>query len=90
LKKPVYRLNDDIKGMIYVTDEGQLILAAYSLSQIHRLERGIQSLPFGRKLLALAKYEFKEDMFYDFVSNGTGDFVSYVEEVCEFEPEEDM
>jgi hypothetical protein len=89
LKKAVYRLNDDIKGMIYVTDEGQLILASYSLAQIHRLERGVRSLPFGRKLLALAKYEFKEDMFYDFVRNETGDFISYVEEVCEFDPEED-
>lgn len=89
LKKSVYRLNDDIKGMIYVTDEGQMILAAYSLAQIHRLERGVQSLPFGRKLLALAKYEFKEDMFYDFVRNETGDFVSYVEEVCEFDPDDE-
>ncbi|MDR1067895.1 MAG: hypothetical protein LBL36_01435 [Clostridiales Family XIII bacterium] len=89
LKKAVYRLNDDIRGMIYITEEGQLILAAYSLALIHRLERDMQSLPFGRKLLALAKYEFKEDMFYDFVRNETGDFIHYIEEICEFDPEED-
>jgi hypothetical protein len=89
LKRAVYRLNDDIKGMIYVTEEGQMILAAYSLTQIHRLEREVQTLPFGRKLLALAKYEFKEDMFYDFVQNDSGNFIRYIEEVCEFDPEDE-
>jgi hypothetical protein len=88
MKRSVYRMNDDVKGMIYVTDDAQLILAAYSLSLIHRLEREAQNWPFCRQLLPVAKYEFKEDIFYDFVSSGTGDFIYYVNDVCDFDPED--
>jgi hypothetical protein len=89
LKQLVYRLNDDIKGMLYVTDEGQLILAAYSLTQIQRLERSAQTWPFAREIMIIAKYEFKEDVFYDFIKSDGGDFVRYVEEICEFGPEDE-
>jgi hypothetical protein len=88
MQRPVFRMNDDVKGMIYVTDEAQLVLAAYSLPLIHRLEREAQGWPFCRQLLPVAKYEFKEDIFYDFVRADTGDFVRYVNEVCDFDPED--
>jgi hypothetical protein len=88
MRRPVFRLNDDVKGMIYVTDEAQLVLAAYSLPLIHRLEREAQGWPFCRQLLPVAKYEFKEDIFYDFVRAETGDFIHYVNDVCDFDPED--
>ncbi|MDR1293331.1 MAG: hypothetical protein LBJ91_08080 [Clostridiales Family XIII bacterium] len=88
MRRTVFRLNDDVKGMIYVTDEAQLVLAAYSLSLIHRLEREAQGWPFCRQLLPIAKYEFKEDIFYDFVRADTGDFIHYVNDVCDFDPED--
>jgi hypothetical protein len=88
MKRSVYRLNDDVKGMIYVTDDAQLILAAYSLPLIHRLERESQSWPFCRQLLPVAKYEFKEDIFYDFVRADIGDFIHYVNDICDFDPED--
>jgi hypothetical protein len=88
MKHSVYRLNDDVKGMIYVTDDAQLILAAYSLPLIHRLEREAQGWPFCRQLLPVAKYEFKEDIFYDFVRSDTGDFIHYVNDICDFDPED--
>jgi hypothetical protein len=37
--------------------------------------------------LPIAKYEFKEDIFYDFVRADTGDFVHYVNDICDFDPE---
>jgi hypothetical protein len=88
MKNTVYRLNDDVKGMIYVTDESQLVLAAYSLPLIHRLEREAQGWPFCRQLLPIAKYEFKEDIFYDFVRADTGDFIHYVNDICDFDPDD--
>jgi len=88
MKNTVYRLNDDVKGMIYVTDEAQLVLAAYALPLIHRLEREAQSWPFCRQLLPVAKYEFKEDIFYDFVRADTGDFIHYVNDICDFDPDD--
>jgi hypothetical protein len=89
LSEPLYRLNDDVKGMLYITDEDQLILAAYSLPQIHRLEREAQAFPFGRQLLPIAKYEFREDVFYDFVQGDSGNFVHFVEYLCDFDPKND-
>jgi hypothetical protein len=88
VKKPLYRLNDDVSGMIFVSDEAQLVFAAYSLSQIHRLEREAQSWPFSRQLLPVAKYEFKEDVFYDFINSEVSDFVHFVEYICDFDPED--
>jgi hypothetical protein len=85
LRKDLYQLNDDVHGMIYITDEGQLILAAYTLPQMRRLEKHIHMLPFGQRLIQLARYEFKEDLFYDFVRSDSGDFIKYLEEIYEFD-----
>ncbi|MDR2486967.1 MAG: hypothetical protein LBD12_03300, partial [Clostridiales Family XIII bacterium] len=87
VRKDFYRLNDDVSGMVYVTDEAQLILGTYSLAEIHKLERDLQHWPFGRQLLPIAKYEFKEDVLYDFLGTDLGDFVNYVETLCEFDPD---
>jgi hypothetical protein len=87
LKKKVYRLNDDVKDMLYISNEGQMVLAAYSLSAIRRLEKEAADFPFGRKLMPIAQYEFKEDVFYDFVRNDGTDFVDFVEYICDFGPD---
>lgn len=86
LTKPLYRLNDDVKGMIYITNEGQIVLSAYSLSRIRWLEQDVIGLTFGANLLPLAKYEFKEDVFYDFIKSDSGNFVEYIEYICDFDP----
>ena len=89
LKEAFYRLNDDIKGIIYVTDEDQLIVSSYSLPQINRLENEIQYSKFGNMVIALAKYEFKESIFYDFMQSDTGDFLHYMEYVSDYDPDND-
>ncbi|MDR2771652.1 MAG: hypothetical protein LBB57_06410, partial [Clostridiales Family XIII bacterium] len=43
LKESVYRLNDDIRGVFFITDNGQFIVVAYSLAAINRLERELQA-----------------------------------------------
>ena len=89
MKKQIYRLNDDVSGMIYVTNESQLVLAAYSLAHIHRLEEELRKWSFVGQILPLAKYEFKEDIFYDFVSSISGDFIQFVEFLCDIDPEKE-
>jgi hypothetical protein len=89
VKRRLYRLNDDIQGMIYVTEEGQISLGAYSLNLIHRLEKVVQSHACREQLLPIAKYEFKEDVFYDFVESDCGDFIHFIEYLCDFDPEPD-
>lgn len=89
LKKKVYRLNDDVKDMLYISNEGQMVLAAYSLPAIRQLEKEAEAFPFSRKLMPIAQYEFKEDVFYDFVRNDGTDFVDFVEYICDFGPEDE-
>ena len=88
VKEALYRLNDDIKGIVYITDEDQLILASYSLSQIHKYEKELQFSTFGNHIIALAKYEFKESIFYDFMQSDTGDFLHYIEYVSDYDPDD--
>jgi len=87
VKESIYRLNDDIKGIIYVTDEDQLLLASNTLTHIHRFENEIQFSDFGNLIVSLAKYEFKESVFYDFMNSGTGDFLHYIEFISDFDPD---
>ena len=89
VKGKVYRLNDDIRGMIYVTNENQLILSAWSISLINKLEREIRALPFGKLLRPIAKYEFKEDVFYDFIRSDCEDFIRFIEYLYDIDPEND-
>lgn len=87
LKESLYRLNDDIKGIVFVTDEDQLIVAGYTLPQIHKLENELQYSSFGNLVIALAKYEFKESILYDFMQSTTGDFLHYMEYVSDYDPD---
>jgi hypothetical protein len=87
LKESVYRLNDDIRGVFFITDHGQFIAAAYSLPAISRIERELKSTV--RTGLSLrARYEFKESVFYEFVQSDFLDFSDFVEYLNEFEPGE--
>ena len=85
LKETVYRLNDDIRGVFFVTNHGQFIVAAYSLPAINRIERELQAIAkLGIRLRA--KYEFKESVFYEYVQSDFPDFSDFVDYLNEFEP----
>jgi hypothetical protein len=85
LKESVYRLNDDIRSVFFITNHGQFIVAAYSLPAINRIERELQSaMRMGLRLRA--KYEFKESVFYEFVQSDFLDFSDFVDYLNEFEP----
>ncbi|MDR3305080.1 MAG: hypothetical protein LBS85_03475 [Clostridiales Family XIII bacterium] len=85
----VYRLNDDVKEILYVTVEDQLVLGAYTLSGIKRLENKMMLTSAAGQLIEVAKYEFKEPILYDYTLSYGGDFVRYVEDIMGFDPEED-
>ncbi|MDR1815203.1 MAG: hypothetical protein LBR00_00770 [Clostridiales Family XIII bacterium] len=86
---PVYRLNDDVREILYVTVEDQLIVGAYTLSGIRLLENKLMLSPIARQLIEVAKYEFKEQILYDYTLSYGGDFVHYVDEVMGFEPDDE-
>ena len=81
VNKKVFRLNEDIHGMYYVTDYGQLILAAYGLNEIRALEKSLQKSSMYKFLLPTAKYEFKEPILYEFIQSDFEDFTEFLETI---------
>ena len=79
--KKEYRLNEDVLGMYFVSDAGQLISAAYSLDEIRQLEIDLGTSSFGRKLIPTAKYEFQEPVLYEFIQSGFEDFELFVDAI---------
>ena len=74
----VFSLNEDVYGLYYVSDFGQLIVAAYELKVIHSIEQRLQKSTLGSSLLATAKYEFKEPIVYDFIQSEFEDFDDFL------------
>jgi hypothetical protein len=85
LKESVYRLNDDVQGMFFITEQCQLIAVTYSLSAINRIEKELRAA-MRTKLSLSGKYEFKDSVFYEFIQSDFPDFSDFVEYLNEFEP----
>ncbi len=79
VNRKVFRLNEDIHGLYYATDFGQLITAAYSLSDIHSIEKKLRSSKLDSSLMTTAKYEFKEPILYEFIQSDFDDFSDFLD-----------
>ena len=79
VNKQVFRLNEDVFGLYYITDMGQLIVAAYSEKDIFFIEKEIQKSPIAISLIPSSKYEFKEPVVYEFIQSGFDDFEDFLD-----------
>ncbi|HHX14219.1 MAG TPA: hypothetical protein GX726_04600 [Clostridiales bacterium] len=75
----VFRLNDDIMGLYYITDYGQLLLTSYSLAEIQMMEHSLLRLPLRQYLVPGSKYEFKEPVLYEFIQSDFEDFADFLD-----------
>jgi len=73
-----FKLSDDIETLYYVTDFGQLIVAAYSLESIQRAEKRIAADPLAVHVMPTAKYNFAQSILYEFAVSGYTDFEEYL------------
>ena len=89
MSKQIYLINDDVKEILYVTIEDQLIIGSYTLSGIKRLENRITLSRIAKQLTEIAKYEFKEPILYDYTMSYGGDFIRYVEDMMRFDDGEE-
>ena len=78
VNQKVFSLNEDVHGLYYISDYGQLIIAAYGLEEIHSMEKSLQRSPISLLLLPTAKYEFKEPVVYDFILSEFEDFEDFI------------
>lgn len=74
----VFRLSNDVKGIYFLTNYGQLIVAAYSLSDIRHLENKLKASPLSPYLMVTAKYEFKEPVLFEFMQSDFEDFDDFL------------
>lgn len=79
VNKKEYRLNEDVYGLFYVTDFGQLIIASYTRQGIRALENDLKKSSLDKYLIETAKYEFKEPVLYEFVNSDFDDFEEFLE-----------
>jgi hypothetical protein len=79
VNRKVFRLNEDIHGLYYATDFGQLIIAAYSLSEIHEIEKALSRSDVSTCIIPTAKYEFKEPILYEFIQSDFDDFSDFLD-----------
>ncbi|MDO4545437.1 MAG: hypothetical protein Q4C25_04710 [Bacillota bacterium] len=75
----VFRLSNDVKGIYFLTDYGQLIVAAYSLPDIRSLENKLKASPLAPFLMTTAKYEFKEPVLFEFIQSDFEDFDDFLD-----------
>ncbi len=74
----IFRLSNDVKGIYFLTDYGQLIVAAYTLSDIRYLENKLKASPLAPFLMITSKYEFKEPVLFEFMQSDFEDFDDFL------------
>lgn len=77
----IFRLSNDVRGIYFLTDYGQLITAAYSLIEIQTLEKKLAACPLAPFLMATAKYEFKEPVLFEFINSDFEDFEDFLDAI---------
>ena len=79
VNKKDYRLNEDVLGTYFLSEGGQLILAAYDVDAVLQLEWDLVRSPFRKKVTPVEKYHFKEPILYEFIQSGFEHFEDFVE-----------
>lgn len=79
----IFRLSNDVKGVYFLTDYGQLIVAAYSLQDIRFLENKLKMSILAPFLMTTAKYEFKEPVLFEFIQSDFEDFDEFLDYIRE-------
>ena len=86
--KPVFRLSDDVFGVFYLSDNGQILLSSASRSNLRSLEHDLMTSSVGKVVTPLSRYQFQEPVLYDFVNSIFDDFEEFVDMISELEPVE--
>ena len=83
VSEPVFMLSNDVRGVYYLTDYGQLILMANSHSDIVALELALAKGPLHAGLVATGRYEFLEPVLFEFIESGFDDFDEFLRAISD-------
>ena len=83
----VYRIFDDVFGLYFITDSGQLLISSFDNGNLKALERDALIYLGHDNLEFVARYCFDVPVLYEFVKSGFDDFESFVEAISTTDPE---
>lgn len=81
VKERVFMLSNDVSGVYFLTDFGQLIVMSNTDAGIRRLEAKIAASPLSPFLLPTARFEFLEPVLFEFINSGFEDFGDFLEAI---------
>ena len=84
----VYRLDNDLIGACYLTESGYFIVFSGSLSGIEYMEKGIEDSPLNFFLEPYGKFEFHENIMWEFISGGYDDLAEFLYDMDYFDDED--
>ena len=84
VKKRIYMLNDDIFGIVFLSEGGQLLLASYDDASIFALEQKMHESPAGIYTAVRGKFKFKEPVLFEFIQGDYLDFDEFLADMGVF------
>ena len=81
LLQPIYYMYDDLFGICYVLDSGQIVLASRSHENIIKLEQQLMESKYSSMLILVSKYEFNHSVIHDFVNRAYEDFEDFLNDL---------
>ena len=75
---PDFKLYDDIKALYFVSDYGELIVAAYSQEEIKEAERKIRKTFLMTDVKIMVKMQLARSVLYDFVDSNYSYFGQFI------------
>ena len=77
----VFMLSNDVKGVYFLSNYGQLIVCAYSPEDIVELEDSLADSPLRHFLILTGKYELLDPVLFEFINSDYTDFQSFISPV---------
>lgn len=81
VNQKIFRLNDDVLGVYFVTNSGEIILESYTEEGQRILEQDIIHGEIAMDLLPISKYFFSSPIIFDFIQLENMAFEEFVEMV---------
>lgn len=75
----VYRLNDDMEALYYLTDKNQIVIMGYTSDEAGLAEFHLMSALFHYEIYNENRYEFPEPIFYEFINSDFDDFYEFLD-----------
>ncbi len=77
----IFMLSDDIRALYFVSDEGQIVTAAYNIGAILQAETRLALSPIGEFVELTNRYKFPASIIYDFAESGFTDFNEFLHSI---------